>query len=169
MQRGYSQLLSIKMIHFHSFFHPLIIHWPLLKSGRSPGDPIKFDFRCATKIIIPFHRSFYWAPTFQISLWLTLTQISATGGEESPRFRHSIDINKQIHLYSIMYSPLFPMTHLSRFIQLWKTLCTSTNVRPSQAIVIASSISSCEWNSQFSGIPFNISKSQKSHRIKSGE
>jgi hypothetical protein len=34
------------------------------------------------------------------------------------RFRYSINLNKQIHLYSEMYSPLFSMIHLSRFIQL---------------------------------------------------
>jgi hypothetical protein len=42
-------------------------------------------------------------------------------------------------------------------------------VRSFQAIVIASSISSCEWKSRFFRIPFNIAKRQKSHRLKSGE
>jgi hypothetical protein len=72
-----------------------------------------------------------------------------TGRKDIPgplRFRHSIDRNKQIHLYSVMDSP-FSMIHPSRFIQLWKTLWTSSNVKSFQAIVITSSISSCNWNS----------------------
>jgi hypothetical protein len=66
-----------------------------------------------------------------------------------------------------MYSPPFSMTHLSRFIQWWKTLWISSNVRSFQAIVIAYSISSCEWNSRSFRIPFNIPKSQKSRGLKS--
>jgi hypothetical protein len=85
------------------------------------------------------------------------------------RFPHSIEIHIQIHLYSVMYSPPFWTTHLNRFIQLWKTLWTSSNVRSFQAIIIASPISSCEWNSQSFRISFNIQKSQKSHGLKFGE
>jgi hypothetical protein len=42
-------------------------------------------------------------------------------------------------------------------------------VRSFQAIVIASLISSREWNSRSFRVPFNIPKSQKSHGLKSRE